>query len=144
VYEHLGVTSLFSYCVEVLKFGEDRAYALIRGSRKSVEVPELKMAVSHGELSVAAAKRIAVVITPENKSEGIEKAKALKQRELDKAADSFQEKHDQEKRTGPRKESLGNRFQNQSVHLCTLKAGAMPQSAGARFTSSPPKIPRRP
>jgi 5-methylcytosine-specific restriction endonuclease McrA len=85
VYEHLGVTSLFSYCVEILKLSEDRAYALIRVARKSLEVPELKAAVSQGELSVAAAKRIAAVITPENKAEWIEKAKELKQRELDKA-----------------------------------------------------------
>jgi 5-methylcytosine-specific restriction endonuclease McrA len=85
VYEHLGVTSLFSYCVEVLKLSEDRAYALIRVARKAVEVPELKVAVSQGELSVAAAKRIAAVITPRNKSEWIEKAKELKQRDLDKA-----------------------------------------------------------
>jgi 5-methylcytosine-specific restriction endonuclease McrA len=85
VFEHLGVTSLFSYCVEILKLSEDRAYALIRVARKSVEVPELKAAVSQGELSVAAAKRIAAVITPENKTEWIEKAKELKQRELDKA-----------------------------------------------------------
>jgi hypothetical protein len=34
---------------------------------------------------VAAAKRIAAVITPENKTEWIEKAKELKQRDLDKA-----------------------------------------------------------
>jgi 5-methylcytosine-specific restriction endonuclease McrA len=85
VYEHLGVTSLFSYCVEALKLSEDRAYALIRVARKSVEVPELKAAVFQGELSVAAAKRIAAVITPENKTEWIEKAKELKQRELDQA-----------------------------------------------------------
>jgi hypothetical protein len=69
VYEHLGVTSLFSYCVEVLKLSEDSSYALIRVARKSVEVPKLKVAVYQGELSVAAAKRIAAVITPENKSE---------------------------------------------------------------------------
>jgi 5-methylcytosine-specific restriction endonuclease McrA len=85
VYEHLGVTSLFSYCVEILKLSEDRAYALIRVARKAVEVPELKAAVSQGELSVAAAKRIASVITPENKTEWIERAKELKQRELDRA-----------------------------------------------------------
>jgi hypothetical protein len=85
VYEHLGVTSLFSYCVEVLKLSEDRAYALIRVARKAMEIPELKAAVSQGDLSVAAAKRIAAVITPENKTEWIEKAKELKQRDLDKA-----------------------------------------------------------
>jgi 5-methylcytosine-specific restriction endonuclease McrA len=85
VYEHLGVTSLFSYCIEVLKLSEDWAYSLIRVARKSVEVPELKVAVSQGELSVAAAKRIAAVITPENKTEWIEKAKELKQRDLDRA-----------------------------------------------------------
>jgi hypothetical protein len=85
VYEHLGVTSLFSYCVEVLKLSEDRAYALIRVARKAVEVPELKVAVSQGEVSVAAAKRIAAVINPENKTEWLEKAKELKQRDLDKA-----------------------------------------------------------
>jgi 5-methylcytosine-specific restriction endonuclease McrA len=76
---------LFSYCVEILKLSTDRAYALIRVARKAVEVPELKAAVSQGELSVAAAKRIAAVITPENKTEWIEKAKELKQRDLDKA-----------------------------------------------------------
>jgi hypothetical protein len=53
-------------------------------TRKSYEVPQLKEAINEGILSVSQASRIASVITPDTSSVWIQKAKDLKQRELER------------------------------------------------------------
>jgi hypothetical protein len=92
----------------------------------------VKAAVSQGELSVAAAKRIVSVITPENKSEWIEKAKELKPRELDRRLPGslppppkpwkrspfhfWKNTTPYEKRSVPRKENPATGFKNSWHH----------------------------
>lgn len=83
LFEKFLLTSTFAYCTQLLKLSEDVTYTLIKISRASVKVPELKNAIHEGNLSISNAKRIAQVVTPENKTEWIEKAKKFSQRRLE-------------------------------------------------------------
>lgn len=85
VFEKMGYNSLFTYATSALKLSEGYSYALISVARKAKQVPELKEAIAIGGLSVSRAKKISSVITPENSSVWIERAKTLTQRELEKA-----------------------------------------------------------
>jgi hypothetical protein len=80
----MGYASLFEYVNKGLKLSESVAYGLITVARKSVEVPELKIAIEQGELSLSQAKRVTSVITNENAGELIEKAQTLTQRQLER------------------------------------------------------------
>jgi 5-methylcytosine-specific restriction endonuclease McrA len=51
----------------------------------TVTVPELKAAITQGELSISTARRIAPILNRSNQAEWIGKAKVLKQAELEKA-----------------------------------------------------------
>jgi 5-methylcytosine-specific restriction endonuclease McrA len=79
----LGYASLYQYTVGVLGLSEGTAYNFITVARKARAVPELHEAVKTGELTVSNARRIAPVLTLENKQEWIEKAKALPQKKLE-------------------------------------------------------------
>jgi len=83
VFRKLGFSSLFEYGVKALKLSEGQVYTLIRVARKSIEVPELKQAVSQGKITVSKAKRIVSVIDKSNQKEWIEKAKSLPQKKLE-------------------------------------------------------------
>jgi hypothetical protein len=83
-FRQMGFASLFEYVNKGLKLSESVAYGLITVARKSVEVPELKIAIEQGELSLSQAKRVTSVITNENAGELIEKAKTLTQKQLEK------------------------------------------------------------
>lgn len=83
-FKELGYSSLHEYCVLALKLTDSQAYAFTSVLKKSQEVPELKAAVQKGELSLNAARKIVSVISPETQSIWIEKAKTLRQRELEK------------------------------------------------------------
>jgi hypothetical protein len=83
VFRELGYSSLFTYAINALKLSESQAYAFIAVSRKAKQIPELKIAIQQGELTVSEAKRITSVITPQNKNTWIEKAKNLTQRDLE-------------------------------------------------------------
>lgn len=83
LFEKFLLTSTFAYCTQILKLSEDVTYTLIKISRVSVKVPELKAAIDDGTLSISNAKRIAQVLTPENKTTWIEKAKEFSQRKLE-------------------------------------------------------------
>lgn len=84
VFEKMGYPSLFKYCVEALALTESHSYALIGVARKSREVPELQHLIDEGKLNVSNARRVVSVITPENKSEWLEKASTLSQRQLER------------------------------------------------------------
>jgi hypothetical protein len=84
VFLHLGYSSLFQYCVNALKLTEAQSYQFIGVARKSVEIPEIKVAIEAGRINVSSARRIVSVITPENKELWIEKASTLKQRDLER------------------------------------------------------------
>lgn len=77
--------SLFEYATKRLKLSESTALNLIGVARKSVEVPELKIAIEAGEISVSKARKIAPVITKENKELWIEIASTKTSREIEKA-----------------------------------------------------------
>jgi 5-methylcytosine-specific restriction endonuclease McrA len=83
-YRDLGHTSLMAYAVKGLKLSESTALNLINVARKAVQVPELKREIEAGELSVCMARKIVPVLTTENQSEWIEKAKNLTTRALEK------------------------------------------------------------
>lgn len=85
VFRILGFGSLWHYCCQGLKLSESDASALIRVTRKSMVVPELKEAVQTGKINLSAAKRVSSVITPENQKEWLKKAEELPQRELEMA-----------------------------------------------------------
>lgn len=83
-HKKMGYRSLFSYCIENIKMTENQAFTLIRVSRKSLEVPELKEAVKRKEISLSSAKVIAPILNKENQSIWIEKAKVLPKPQLER------------------------------------------------------------
>ncbi len=83
-YLAVGVSSLFRYCVEILKLSESDTMKFIQVTRKSVEVPELKEAIANGDITTTKASRIASVITPANCGSWIQTAKESNHRELER------------------------------------------------------------
>lgn len=83
IFVKLGQKSCFAYCVSELKLSEDMTCNLTTVARKSFEVPELKQAVKEG-LSIAKARKICAIITPENQEHWIRLARNLTYAELDR------------------------------------------------------------
>jgi len=83
LYEKFGLGYLTTYCVKHLGLDETVAGVLVRVARKGQAVPELKLAVMDGDVSISNARAIASVITNENQAEWIEKAKTLSKRKLE-------------------------------------------------------------
>lgn len=83
IFVKLGIKSCFAYCVSELKLSEDMTCNLTTVARKSVEIPELKQAVKEG-LSIAKARKIAPILTPENQEHWIHLARKLTYAELDR------------------------------------------------------------
>ena len=75
----LGYRGVFEYCEGELKFSRAQSYYFKSVVEKAETVPELREAIVQGEITFSQARRIAPVITPENKSEWIEKAIRLPQ-----------------------------------------------------------------
>ena len=59
-------------------------YNLIAVSRKAVEVPELKEEIKKGKITLTNARKIAPIINQANKSDWLQKASELSQRQLEK------------------------------------------------------------
>src|SRR3989344_1236372 len=85
----LGYSSLYDYAINALKLSEASASNFVTVARKSKVVPELKVALQQGELSVAKARKITPVLTKENSSSWIEKAKTLAKTKLEKEVAKF-------------------------------------------------------
>jgi len=83
VHLRLGFSSLFNYAVQSLGLSEAVAYNAISVARKIREIPELKSEVA--ELGISKTRKIVSVLTRENQSEWISKAKTLSSRALEKA-----------------------------------------------------------
>lgn len=81
----LNYANIFDYCERALNLSRAQAYYFKTVAEKSVAVPELKEAIDQGELTLSEARRIAPVITPENSTEWIHKAKDFSQVQLEKA-----------------------------------------------------------
>ena len=77
-------TSLYDYAIHALKLSEASASNFIAVARKAKTVPDLKVAIAHGELSVAKARKITPVLTKENSTNWIELAKTLTKAKLEK------------------------------------------------------------
>jgi hypothetical protein len=84
LYEKFRLTSTFAYCMKFLDLTEPVVYAFINVARKSRQFPELKKTIFAGELTVPKAIRVASVLTEENKTEWIQKAKTLSKAKLEK------------------------------------------------------------
>jgi len=84
VFRELGFSSLFEYCLRALLLSESVAFNFITVARKAREVPLLKKEISEGKLSVTQARRITPILTKENQTLWIERAKTLKQRNLER------------------------------------------------------------
>ena len=84
VWEKMGYSSLHDYAVRALKFSDDQAYRYLSVCRKTLEIPELKLALEQGSITLSNARRIVPVITQSNKSEWLEKAAHLKTRQLER------------------------------------------------------------
>lgn len=76
VFVALGFSSLFAYAVS-LGLSEAVAYNAITVARKAREIPELRVEIQNGTLSVSKAKKTASVLTQTNHAEWIERAKTL-------------------------------------------------------------------
>ena len=84
IFLDLGFTSLFDYSVRALKLSESTTSNFITVARKSKTVPELKMAISAGDITVAKARKITPVLTPGNQAHWIGLAKTLPKHKLEK------------------------------------------------------------
>jgi hypothetical protein len=80
-----GCASLYEYCVQFLNLSESTSYNLINVARKAKVVPELKIAIASGELSVSKARKIIPVLTPNNHTDWITLAKTKSLRLVEKA-----------------------------------------------------------
>jgi hypothetical protein len=84
VFLQFGASSLYSYCVEILKLSESVTYNLIAVMRKSREIPELREQSMQGTITLSNARRVAAVLTPENKNEWLTRAATLSARQLER------------------------------------------------------------
>jgi hypothetical protein len=103
LYEKFGETYLTPYCVKYLNLSEDVAPIFVRVARKSLQVPELELAVQEG-LQITKAKTIASVIDQGNKGEWIEKARILSKEKLERevaAVNPSAVRSEKAKPTGP-------------------------------------------
>ena len=84
IFVYLGYSSLFDYAVKALKLSEANASNFITIARKSISIPELKLAIEAGELTVSKARKITPVLTQENSQHWIGLAKTLPKVALEK------------------------------------------------------------
>jgi 5-methylcytosine-specific restriction endonuclease McrA len=92
-FRDFGCTSLWQYCLKMLKLEEYQASNLITVARKAREVPELKAALDNGSVQVSKARRISAVLTSDNKSHWIELAQTLTKKDLEKEIARHSPKH---------------------------------------------------
>jgi hypothetical protein len=69
LYAREGCSSMFNYCVQVLRFAEASAYKRIRAARAARRHPELLEAVRRGDIHVTGVCLLAPKLSPENARE---------------------------------------------------------------------------
>lgn len=79
-----GHSSLFLYVVKELGLSESVAFNLIAVARKAREIPELKTEIQNGTITLSNARKIVPILSKENKSEWLAKARELSHRQLEK------------------------------------------------------------
>lgn len=84
LYEKFSLTSTFAYCMKILGLSKDVTCTLTAIARVSEQVPEIKTAIDEGSLCISNARRIAPIVTKENKEVWLERAIDLPQIKLEK------------------------------------------------------------
>ncbi len=84
VYLEVGYSSLFSFMTRHYGLSEAITNDFIRVGRLAQEIPEVATAVKHQKASVHKLRKVAPVMTKENASEWIQKARTQTTRELEK------------------------------------------------------------
>ena len=84
-FAELNYSGVYCYCLRRLGFSKEQSYYFKKVAEVSITVPELKAAITQGELSISTARRIAPILNRSNQAEWIGKAKVMKQAELEKA-----------------------------------------------------------
>ncbi len=82
-YYEFGCGSLFEYSIQHLKLSEEMASIVNKIAKKFTELPELKLGMQSGELSLSKVNRITAVINKENVQHWMDLAKGTK-RNLEK------------------------------------------------------------
>ena len=80
----LGFGTIYKYATEVLELSEPNAYTYDKIARVAEKIPELKQEIKVGALTITNARRIAPILTSENKTVWIEKASILTKAKLEK------------------------------------------------------------
>ena len=93
LYFELGYPSLFQYATHALGLTESIAYALITVARTMKQVPELRVEIESGRLSVFKCKKICSVL---KKDESSQEVRALNQEWIEKAKSMSSQKLEQE------------------------------------------------
>jgi hypothetical protein len=84
IFYKLRYSSLFDYAQRELKLSPDVALNFIAVARKAIQVPELKLAIDEGSLTVSKARKITPVLTSTNKTHWLELAKTSTQKTIEK------------------------------------------------------------
>ena len=84
VFIELNDTGIFDYCERALNLSRAQSYYFKSVAEKSEEVPELKVSILQGTLTLSQARRIVPVITPHNQELWIKRAQTLTQKELER------------------------------------------------------------
>jgi len=80
VFKKLGYNSMHEYCEQRLKLSSSRAFELIYVSRTCTKVPQVRVAIETGVVSVSAAKRIGSVVTKRMQTFGLSRRLLLDRR----------------------------------------------------------------
>jgi hypothetical protein len=110
LYEKFALPNISQYCKQYLKLSDTLTGFFVGVARKARVAPELKKAIEQGELSVSTAIQIASVITEQNQTEWVDKAKELTKRELEKAVATARPQKQKKSRCKPVGENR-NRFE---------------------------------
>lgn len=84
-YLHFEASSLYDYCLRILKLSDDVACNLIAVARKSRDIPALKEAIEKKEITLSKARKIVSVLNRENQEEWLELARTETSRVIEKA-----------------------------------------------------------
>jgi hypothetical protein len=124
LYREQGCSSMFDYCVRVLRFSESVAYKRIGVARAARRFPIVTEAISRGELHLSAASLIAPHLSEETVEGWLEAARHKKSREVRQlVADRFPRKA---VRSSVRRVASATRLAGLAGTASTL--GAMPMS----------------
>ena len=83
LYLREGCTSMFTYCMEVLRFSEAQAYDRIKAARAAQSYPLVLERIRRGEIHLSGVKLLAPHLTPENHVELLDLARHRSKRAIE-------------------------------------------------------------